>query len=158
MRNNEMEAIILPYKDYEIMKDIIEKKEYESLYQTINERNKTPENEYVDFDEIIEQIIFNIIYKIKLHPLAEKEFHKLDSSIKKLVVKQINKLKNNPEYGEDLGNKHGFDLTGYKKIYAVKKNIRIIYKIEKEKILIKIIAIGKRDDFEVYQDADKRKD
>jgi PHD/YefM family antitoxin component YafN of YafNO toxin-antitoxin module len=29
MRNNEMEAIILPYKDYEIMKDIIEKKEYE---------------------------------------------------------------------------------------------------------------------------------
>ncbi len=54
MRNNEMEAIILPYKDYEIMKDIIEKKEYESLYQTINERNKTPENEYVDFDEIIE--------------------------------------------------------------------------------------------------------
>lgn len=51
-----------------------------------------------------------------------------------------------------------FDLTGYKKIYAVKKKIRIIYKIEKEKILIKIIAIGKRDDFEVYQDADKRKD
>lgn len=99
-----------------------------------------------------------MIYKIKLHPLAEKEFHKLDSSIKKLVVKQINKLKNNPEYGEDLGNKYGFDLTGYKKIYAVKKKIRIIYKIEKEKILIKIIAIGKRDDFEVYQDADKRKD
>jgi hypothetical protein len=53
MRNNEMEAIILPYKDYEIMKDIIEKKEYEWIYKTINERDKTPECEYKDFDEII---------------------------------------------------------------------------------------------------------
>ena len=97
-------------------------------------------------------------YKIKFHPLAEKELNKLDGSVKILVVKQISKLSNNPEYGEDLGNKHGYDLTGYKKIYVNNKKIRIIYKIEKEKVLIKIIAIGKRNDFEVYQDADKRKE
>ena len=97
-------------------------------------------------------------YKIKFHPLAEKELNKLDGSVKILVVKQISKLSNNPEYGEDLGNKHGYDLTGYKKIYVNNKKIRIIYKIEKEKVLIKIIAIGKRNDFEAYQDADKRKE
>ena len=97
-------------------------------------------------------------YKIKFHPLAEKELNNLDGSVKILVIKQISKLRNNPEYGEDLGNKHGYDLTRYKKIYVNNKKIRIIYKIEKEKVLIKIIAIGKRDDFEVYQDADKRKE
>jgi mRNA interferase RelE/StbE len=97
-------------------------------------------------------------YKIKFHPSAEKELNNLDGSVKILVVKQISKLSNNPEYGEDLGNKHGYDLTGYKKIYVNNKKIRIIYKIEKEKVLIKIIAIGKRDDFEVYQDAGKRKE
>jgi len=97
-------------------------------------------------------------YNIKFHPLAEKELANLDGSVKILVVKQIAKLSKNPEYGEDLGNKHGFDLTGYKKIYVNNKKVRIIYKIEKEKVLIKIIAIGKREDFEVYQDADKRKE
>jgi len=97
-------------------------------------------------------------YKIKFHPLAEKELLNLDGSVKNLVIKQITKLSNNPNYGEDLGNKHGFDLTGYKKLYVNNKKIRIIYKVEKEKVLIKIIAIGKREDFEVYQDADKRKE
>ena len=97
-------------------------------------------------------------YNIKFHPLAEKELNNLDGSIKKVIIKQLIKLSNNPNYGEDLGNKHGYDLTGYKKIYVFNKKIRIIYKIEREKILIKIIAIGKRDDFEVYQDADKRKE
>ena len=52
MRNNEMEAIILPYEDYEIMKDMIEKKEYKEMYKTIKERSKTPESEYIDFDDI----------------------------------------------------------------------------------------------------------
>ena len=55
MRNNEMEAIILPYEDYEIMKDIIEKNEYKEIYKTIEERNKTPESEYKDFDDIIKK-------------------------------------------------------------------------------------------------------
>ena len=97
-------------------------------------------------------------YKIKFHPLAEKELNNLDGSVKILVIKQIAKLKNNPDHGEDLGNKQGYDLTGYKKIYVNNKRIRIIYKVEKEKVLIKIIAIGKREDFEVYQDANKRKE
>lgn len=55
MRNNEMEAIILSYEEYEIMKDIIEKKEYNEIYKTIKERKKTPETEYKDFDEIVKK-------------------------------------------------------------------------------------------------------
>jgi mRNA interferase RelE/StbE len=98
-----------------------------------------------------------MIYKIKFHPLAEKELKDLDGRVKILVIKQIQKIRGNPNYGEDLGNKHGYDLTGYKKIYVDNKKIRIIYKVEKELVLIKIIAIGKREDLEVYKDSNKRK-
>jgi mRNA interferase RelE/StbE len=97
-------------------------------------------------------------YKIRFHPLAEKELKDLDGRVKILVIKQIQKIGNNPDYGEDLGNKYGYDLTGYKKIYVDNKKIRIVYKVEKGLLLIKIIAIGKREDMEVYKDADKRKE
>ena len=59
MRNNEMEAIIIPYEDYEIMKDIIESNEYKGIYKTIKERNKTNESEYKDFDEILKNMTIN---------------------------------------------------------------------------------------------------
>ena len=55
-------------------------------------------------------------YQIKFHPEASKEFCSLDGSIKKLVKKQIDKLKISPFLGEELGNKNGYDLTGYRKM------------------------------------------
>lgn len=60
-------------------------------------------------------------YKIIFHPEALKEFCVLDGSVKQLVKKQIDKLKNTPELGEELGNKNGYNLSGYRKMYACKK-------------------------------------
>jgi len=97
-------------------------------------------------------------YKIVFHPEAEKELHSLDGSIRIIVLKQLKKLEQFPQLGELLGNKHGYDLSGYRKLYANKKNIRIVYSIIEEQILIKIIAIGKREDFQVYKDANSRID
>jgi mRNA interferase RelE/StbE len=98
------------------------------------------------------------IYKISFHPEAQKELLSLDGSIRIIVLKQIKKLEQLPQLGELLGNKHGYDLTGYRKLYASKKNIRIIYSIIEKQILVKIIAIGKREDFQVYKDANNRLD
>jgi len=95
-------------------------------------------------------------YNVLFHPEAEKELHSLNGRVKILVLKQIKKICNNPEYGDDLGNKHGFNLTGYRKMYVDNKKIRIIYKFDKNEILIKIIAIGNRQELEVYKNADKR--
>ena len=95
-------------------------------------------------------------YEIKFHPEALKEFCTLDGSIKKLVKKQLDKLKTTPFLGEELGNKNGYDLTGYRKMYACKKHIRIVYSIINDILLINIIAIGKREDMEVYKDAAER--
>jgi len=69
-------------------------------------------------------------------------------------LKQLVKLENNPKYGDPLGNKAGINLDGYFKLYADKKRIRIIFQVTDH--VIKIIAIDKREDMEVYRIALKR--
>ena len=95
-------------------------------------------------------------YEIKFHPDALKEFCELDGSVKKLVKKQLDKLKTSPLLGEELGNKNGYDLTGYRKMYACKKQVRIVYSVVENVLLVNIIAIGKRSDLEVYETASHR--
>ncbi|MCI7798188.1 MAG: type II toxin-antitoxin system RelE/ParE family toxin [Spirochaetia bacterium] len=95
-------------------------------------------------------------YEIKFHPAALQEFCELDGSIKKLVKKQLDKLKTSPILGEELGNKNGYDLSGYRKMYACKKQIRIVYSVAENILVVKIIAIGKREDMEVYATAAER--
>ena len=88
--------------------------------------------------------------------MALQEFCSLDGSVKKLVKKQLDKLKTYPLLGEELGNKNGYDLTGYRKMYACKKQIRIVYSVVENVLLVNIIAIGKREEMEVYKTASER--
>ena len=88
--------------------------------------------------------------------MALQEFCSLDGSVKKLVKKQLDKLKTSPLLGEELGNKNGYDLTGYRKMYACKKQIRIVYSVFENVLLVNIIAIGKREEMEVYKTASER--
>jgi mRNA interferase RelE/StbE len=93
-------------------------------------------------------------WKIELIPEAREDFERLDGSVKKIVLKQLITLEQNPEYGNPRGNKAGINLEGYFKLYADKKRIRIIYEVNDN--IIKIIAIDKREDMEVYRQAFKR--
>ena len=95
-------------------------------------------------------------YRIVFHPDAAEDLKELDHRVKMLVFKQINKLTARPALGQDLGQKHGIDLSGYKKVYADKKRIRIIYKVIEEMVLIRIIAVGKREGMKVYKKAGQR--
>ena len=88
-------------------------------------------------------------YKIQFHPLALQEFLSLDKGVQKLVKKQFEKIKISPQLGEELGVKNNIDLSGYRKMYANKKQIRIVYSILQEIVTVNIIAIGKREDMEV---------
>ncbi|MDP2815597.1 MAG: type II toxin-antitoxin system RelE/ParE family toxin [Rectinemataceae bacterium] len=97
-------------------------------------------------------------FKIVFHPEARKELLNLDGSVRILVLKQIKKLEQFPQLGELLGNRHGYDLTNYRKLYCSNKNIRLVYSIVEDHIIVKIIAIGKRKDFEVYKNAHERID
>ena len=93
-------------------------------------------------------------WKVELIQEAQNDFNSLDGSVKKRVLKQLVKLEQNPNYGDPLGNKAGINLDGYFKLYADNKRIRIIY--EKLENIIKVIAIDKREDLEVYRIALKR--
>jgi mRNA interferase RelE/StbE len=94
------------------------------------------------------------IWKVELTPEAQADFNRLEGSVRKQVLKHLVKLELNPRYGNPLGNKAGINLEGYFKLYADKKRIRIIY--EEIENVIKVIAIDKREDLEVYQVALKR--
>ena len=97
-------------------------------------------------------------YKVQLIPSAQKDFKKQDGREKLLVAKQLNKLASKPFLGTPLGKRAGIDLTGYFKLYADRKRLRVVYRCVGEELDVEIIAIGRRENFKVYQEAEKRKD
>jgi mRNA interferase RelE/StbE len=96
------------------------------------------------------------MYSVEYHPQLEQDLKELGHSTAQLVFKKLKKIAQNPIIGVDLGNKANMNLTGYKKVYVDKKRVRIVYKIVEEKIVIYVIAVGKRDDREVYEIASQR--
>jgi len=97
------------------------------------------------------------MYEIKYHPLVEKDLKQLNNSIRIEVFKKIKKIQKSPELGEALGNKNGLNLTGLKKMYVAKKQVRIVYEIIDNIIMVKVLAIGRREDLEVYKQAEQRR-
>jgi len=95
-------------------------------------------------------------YKIVLKEEAENELESFSNREKILIFKQFKKISSSPELGQPLGSKAGYDLSGCRKMYVDKKRIRIVYTIIDEQIVIEIIAIGKRDELEVYKMAHER--
>jgi len=91
-------------------------------------------------------------YKVVLTPAAAEDFRHLDGSLKEPVAKQLRKLETAPRLGEHLGNRAGLDLTGYYKLYAAKKAIRIVYRIIEQEIVVEVVAIGRREDLTVYRE------
>ena len=49
------------------------------------------------------------------------------------------------------------NLTGLRKMYVAKKQIRIVYEIVENIIVVKVLATGKREDMKVYKQAELRK-
>lgn len=95
-------------------------------------------------------------YNISLSEGAIEDITKLDGSIKKLVVKQLRALQDNPFKGEALGNKAGIDLSGCYKLYVHKKQVRIVYQVIDNELLVFVIGVGKRENLEVYKEIFKR--
>lgn len=95
-------------------------------------------------------------YKVVLTSHAVQDFRALDGSVKEQVARQLRKLETAPLLGEHLGNRGGLDLTGYYKLYAARKAIRIVYRIMELTVIVEVVAIGKRENFEVYREAVKR--
>jgi mRNA interferase RelE/StbE len=90
-------------------------------------------------------------FRVTLTAKAADDFRHLDGSLRNPVAKQLKKLETLPFLGEHLGNRAGLDLTGYYKLYAAKKGIRIVYRVIEQEVIVDVVAIGKREDMSVYE-------
>ena len=96
------------------------------------------------------------MYELKLHPKVEDDLKELDNVLQIQVFKKLKQIQISPQLGLPLGNKNNMNLSGFKKVYVAKKRVRIVYEIQDDGLLIYTIAIGKRNDMEVYKKANER--
>ena len=101
-------------------------------------------------------------WEIEYLPQAAEDFDRLDGSQKKLVIKALTKVAQNPlpdyegGYGKPLGNTENVKLSGLLKIKLKSTGIRIVYKLQRIDTKMQIIVIGLRADNAVYFEAAKR--
>ncbi|MGR3808430.1 mRNA interferase RelE/StbE [Pasteurella testudinis DSM 23072] len=91
-------------------------------------------------------------YTVEFIPQAEKEFRKLDLDIRKQFVAKLKERQSNPHVAKAK-------LSGLKDCYKIKlRNVgyRLVYQVIDEKIVIRVIAVAKRERNLVYQKAKTR--
>ncbi|MEA3553906.1 MAG: type II toxin-antitoxin system RelE/ParE family toxin [Campylobacterota bacterium] len=96
------------------------------------------------------------MHQLELHPKIEEDLKELDLSVQIQVFKKLKQIQQSPELGLPLGNKNNMNLSGFRKVYVAKKKVRIVYEVQNDILSIYTIAIGKRDDMEVYKKASER--
>ncbi len=51
VKNNQMQAVLIPIDEYERLKTLSEMAEQKEIYETIQARKNTPNSEYVSYDD-----------------------------------------------------------------------------------------------------------
>lgn len=105
-----------------------------------------------------------MIWELEYLPEALADLDALDNSVRQPVIKGIRKVRQNPVskeeggYGTPLGNKEGNNLTGLFKIKFLKYGIRVVYKLERQDGIMKVIVVSARAENKVYDEAGNRRD
>ena len=113
-------------------------------------------------------------YNIEYDSRALDDLAKVDTSAKRIILKAINRVAENPlprteggygwplgnKQGRDLtwplGNKQGRDLTNLLKIKMRGIGYRVVYELKRTESSMVIIVVGVRADEEVYRVAYER--
>ena len=104
-----------------------------------------------------------MMWEVRYIDEALKDLDKLDAFLRKMVLAGIKKASQNPlpqsegGYGKPLGNKNGNNLVGFLKIKYKKIGIRVVYSLVRDKQVMNIIVVSKREDDTCYEEAEKRK-
>ena len=93
------------------------------------------------------------MYRIQFIKESAKDWDKLDNSVKSELMKNLQPRLQNPTLESSRLNG---DLSDCYRIKAPKSGYRLVYKVEDEVLVILVIAVGKREDAEVYKSATKR--
>jgi mRNA interferase RelE/StbE len=93
-------------------------------------------------------------YKIKLHPdVISEDSKRFDAVAKEKIKKKCKELLS--QHPEEVGRPLRPPLQGYRKL-EIFDNYRIVYRVDRNEVLVFILAVGIRRDFEVYEIALKR--
>ncbi len=92
-------------------------------------------------------------FNIEFDDRALKEWNKLDKTIREQFKKKLRKLQENPYI--ESARLHG-DLAGCFKIKLRASGFRLVYQVLDDEIVILVIAVGKREDKQAYDNASKR--
>jgi mRNA interferase RelE/StbE len=94
-----------------------------------------------------------MIYKLKFIPSAEKEWNKLDNSVKQQLKKTLEKRLKNPCVPKDKMRNTALECY---KIKLRTIGIRLVYAVVHGTVSLIVISIGKRENNEVYESLDSR--
>lgn len=83
--------------------------------------------------------------KLAFKRSAWDEVRRLDGSVKKKVLAQLIKIRDNPFTGEPLGR----NLASCRKIYVNDKRLRVVWQVMSGKAVV--LGVGKRDKGEIYR-------
>lgn len=91
-------------------------------------------------------------YQLTFNPQALKEFRKLGANIANQFLDKLEEQLQNPKVPSAR-------LIGMADCYKIKlrsSGYRLVYQVQDEKIIVQVIAVGKRERMEVYQKAARR--
>ncbi|MCU4483902.1 type II toxin-antitoxin system RelE family toxin [Acinetobacter ursingii] len=92
-------------------------------------------------------------YKLDFLEEALSEWHKLNPSIKQQLKKKLLKVLENPRVPKNK-------LSGHSNRYKIKLRsigYRLVYEVIDNEIIVLVIAVGKRENNTVYNDANSRR-
>jgi len=93
-------------------------------------------------------------YKIRLHrEVLTQDSKQFDSTTKEKIKKKCIQLLS--DHPEEAGEPLRPPLHRYRKL-VVFNNYRIVYRVDRDEVIVFILAVGIRRDFEVYELALKR--
>ena len=92
-------------------------------------------------------------YQLQFDKDALKEWAALDGSVKITLKKLLLRRLEQPHVPGDALHR---ELKGFYKIKLRKQGYRLIYAVKDDLLVVLVVAVGKRENDEVYKDAVKR--
>ena len=93
-------------------------------------------------------------FSLEFHVLALKEWQKLDNTVREQFKKQLEKRILNPKVASA---KLSGELDNFYKIKLRAVGYRLVYEVIDHRLVILVIAIGKRNQDDAYRQASRRK-
>lgn len=91
-------------------------------------------------------------YKLEFLPSALKEWKKLGHTVREQIKKKLRERLEAPKVQADALR----DMPGHFKIKLRASGYRLVYRVEDERMVVVVVAVGKRERGAAYQSAGKR--